>query len=216
MDYLLLSICSINFVLLICDNKKKRLYHHSVFNRCFIWIIQTTLKCRILYHSTCGTVVQLTFTRSNTNDESGNQDKCHSILQISLRCNESLKATCSLLPMKWGSTSSISRVASDNSLCLMELLSVDFFLEERKESQELGFLLERDAVPRCADNESQTLKQHGLHCASAHHEERMLHSHMLARNWFSDIWPRATTCLSTPYTIALCVTVWSYVFLCLV
>lgn len=39
-------------------------------------------------------------TKSSTNDESGNQDHCHSILQILLRCNESQRATCFLHPLK--------------------------------------------------------------------------------------------------------------------
>lgn len=72
---------------------------------------------------------------------------------------------------------------------------------------------------RCADNENQTLDWHDLYWVTPHHEARLhrpsTRSHMLVWNGFTDIWPRPSTRPSTPYSIVLCMTVWSYVFLCL-
>lgn len=68
----------------------------------------------------------LEWPHTSINDESGNQEQCHSILQILLRCNESLRATCFLLPPKQGPSSSIFRAAASKG-CLKAHLFLDFF-----------------------------------------------------------------------------------------
>lgn len=79
-----------------------------------------TLKTRHYFHTCSPSDICERATKSNSNDESGDQEQCHSILQILLRCNEPLRATCSLLPLKPGPTSSIFRAAEVKLTVLSE------------------------------------------------------------------------------------------------
>lgn len=80
---------------------------------------------------------------------------------------------------------------------------------------------ERGVVARCVDNEQQTSNWHGQYWVKPHREEGMqcahTHTHAIANvegvQWHLTLRSKR---LSTPYTrIVLCMTVWSYVFLCL-
>lgn len=127
--------------------------------------------------------------------------RSHSIPKISLRCNESQRATCSLHPLKRRATSSIFRAAEEKLTSVWRCSSGAQWWAHTPtacwESVHAG------VAARCSDNEKHTSNRHGPSWVTPRCGRT--HTQMLLWNGFTDIWPRSSRCLSTPEsTVVLC------------
>lgn len=137
----------------------KRASHHIRYNLSFVCSVTAKdMKPhqRRCYSSPCD--ICQGGTRTKTNDESGHQERRHSILQISLRCNESLRATCSLHPLKQAATSSIFSEAKVKSTSVRRcsLLVSSVQNPHSRHTRQRACVGEPAAAARCADNEKKT------------------------------------------------------------